>query len=224
MKPIIVTAYNGNIDPRIVKYQSMVVDKLRGDIPFFAYDYTGSDMLHGDVCNKLVHKMFYEYQEGADCILFLDIDAIPLSRKALEWTFKQAYDGVLVGNAQRSNHYENDQHMFAAVSYACFTRETFEKAGSPTMCYSKKYDCSELLTINCEKANIPVELLLPSHSDSPNQDGEYWSLADKMPKYGIGTTFNNKHMEISYHLFCSRFHKFNRYFYDKCHAIINDAL
>jgi hypothetical protein len=219
-RPIIVTGYNSNIDPLVVSYQKMVVDKLRGDIPFFSYDYTGSDMLHGDVCNKLIHKLFYEYQEGADCILFLDIDCIPLSKEAIEWTFEQAYNGILVGNAQRSNHYKNDQHVYAVISYCCFTRETFEKAGSPTMSFSKKYDVSELLTVNCGEKNIPVNLLMPKHSESPNQDGEYWNLADGMPKYGIGTTFSNGVMDISYHLFCSRFNKYSKLFYDKCHSII----
>ncbi len=220
MKPIIVTGYNDKIDSRIVNYHSMVVDKIRGDIPFYAYNYTGSDMMHGDVCNKLIHRVFYEYQNGADCILFLDIDCIPLSKEAIEWTFKTAYSGHLVGNIQRSNHYENDEHVFAAISYACFTRETYEKAGSPTMCFSKKYDCSELLTVNCEKANIPVTLLVPSHTESPNEDGEYWSLTKSLPKYGIGTTFSYNGNDISYHLFCSRFHKYNNLFLEKCHQII----
>lgn len=220
MRPIIVTGYNDKIDPKVVSYQKMVVDKLRGAIPFFAYDYTGSDMLHGDVCNKLIHKMFYEYQEGADCVLFLDIDCVPLSRKALEWTFERAYSGELVGNAQRSNHYENGQHVYAAISYAAFTRETYENAGSPTMSFSKKYDCSELLTVNCSKNNIPINLLMPTHSESANEDGEYWNLADGMPKYGIGTTFSNGEFDVSYHLFCSRFHKYNKLFFNKCHNII----
>lgn len=220
MRPIIVTAHNDKIDSRIVYYQKMVVEKLKGSIPFFTYDYTGSDMLHGDVCNKLIHKMFYEYQEGADCILFLDIDCIPLSSQAIEWTLNEAYSGKLIGNAQRSNHYQNDQHVFAAISYAAFTRDTFERAGSPTMCFSKKYDCSELLTINCEKNNIPVNLLMPNNSESPNEDGEYWNLADGMPQYGIGTTFSNGKMDISYHLFCARFNKYNTLFLNKCHDII----
>ena len=220
MRPIIVTGYNNNIDPRVVNYQRMAVDRIRGSIPFFAYDYSGSDMLHGDVCNKIIHKIFYEYQEGADCILFLDVDCIPLSEKAIAWTLEQAYAGQLVGNAQRSNHYDNDQHVFVAISYAAFTRETYEKAGSPTMAFSKKYDCSELLTVNCEKNNIPVNLLMPSHSESPNEDGKYWDLADGMPKYGIGTTFSNGKMDISYHLFCSRFNKYNKLFLNKCHNII----
>lgn len=220
MRPIIATGYNNKINPKVIEHQRMVVDKIRGSIPFFTYDYTGSDMLHGDVCNKLIHKLFYEYQESADCILFLDIDSIPLSEKAISWTFEQAYSGKLVGNAQRSNHYDNDEHLFAAISYAAFTRDTYEKAGSPTMAFSKKYDCSELLTVNCEKNNIPVTLLLPSGSELPNEEGEYWELTRGMPEYGIGTTFTNGEIDISYHLFCSRFNKYDKLFLNKCNNII----
>jgi len=220
MRPIIVTPYNNKVDVSIVYHQREVVNKLRNGIPFIPYDYTGSDMLHPDACNKLMHKVFYEYQEGADCVLFLDIDCIPLSREMLEWTFHQAYSGRLIGNAQRSNHYQNDQHVYAAPSYFCFTRETFEKAWSPTMSFSKKYDCGELLTVNCRKVGIPVDLLMPRTYDSLNHDGGLWNLADGMPKYGIGTTFSNSHTDVSYHLFCSRFGEHNKYFVDKCRQIL----
>lgn len=220
MRPIIVTGYDKNISIDIVFHQKQVVDKLRRGIPFFSYNYSGSDLLHGDVCNKLVHKMFYEYQEGADCILILDIDCIPLSSETLEWTFHRAYSGSLVGNAQRSNHYDNNQHVFAAPSYLCFTRDTFEAAGSPTLSFSKKYDCSELLTVNCRKHGIPVDLLMPISYDSLNEDGKLWDLADGMPKYGIGNTYSNGKDPVSYHLFCSRFNKFDNYFIRKCKEVL----
>jgi hypothetical protein len=221
VRPIIVTPYNSAVDVSIVYHQREVVNKLRSGIPFMPYDYTGSDLLHPDACNKLVHRVFYEYQEGADCVLFLDIDCIPLSREALEWTFYQAYSGKLVGNAQRSNHYKNDQHVYAAPSYFCFTRETYESAWSPTMSFSRKYDCGELLTVNCRKAGVPVELLMPKSYDSTNLDGELWDLADGMPKYGIGTTFSNGHLDVSYHLFCSRFGVHTKYFVDRCKQILH---
>lgn len=220
MRPIIVTGYNKNIDVEIVYHQKMVVNKLRRGIPFFPYDYTGSDMLHGDVCNKLIHKLFYEYQEGADCILLIDIDCIPLSSEAIEWTFHQAYAGQLIGNAQRSNHYENGQHVYVAPSYLCVTRETYENAWSPTMSFSKKYDCGELLTVNCRKNNIPVRLLMPIGYDSLNEEGKLWDLADGMPKYGIGTTFSNGTNAVSYHLFCSRYNQYNHYFVNRCRNIL----
>ena len=103
-------------------------------------------MNHGDILNKAVHKIFYEM--GADCILIVDIDAIPLSTEALEETLHIAYSGHVVGNIQRSNHCDNDKHVYVGSSYNCFTRYTYENAGSPTMCYNAKYDTCELLTVN----------------------------------------------------------------------------
>lgn len=220
MRPVIVTGFNKNINIDIIFYQKEVINKLRKNIPFFSYDYSGSDMLHGDVCNKLIHKLFYEYQETANSILILDVDCIPLSSEAIEWTFHQAYSGKLVGNIQRSNHYENEQHVYVAPSYLCITKETYEKAMSPTMAYSNKYDCGELLTINCEKNNIPIEFCMPVQSDSLNYEDKLWDLADGMPKYGIGTTFSNGRNLISYHLFCSTFNKYNHFFVNKCKEIL----
>lgn len=220
MRPIIVTAYNKQIDPGIVYHQHMVVEKFRNDIPFFPYNYTGSDMMHGDALNRLVHMMFYEYRQGADCIVVLDIDCVPLSAEALEYTVMSAYEGRLVGNAQRSNHYDNNQHVYAAPSYMAFTKQTYERAGYPTMNFSHKYDCGELLTVGCERAGVPVELFMPSKYDSPNELGELWDLADGMPKYGIGTEFSHRGRPISYHLFCSRFNQYNHLFYAKCNQLL----
>ena len=221
MNPLIVTAYNDKIDPKVVTYQSMVVDKLRNGIPFYSWNYSGHDLYHGDVCNKLIHRAFYEYTNtNIDCILFLDIDAIPLSTEAIEYTLDLAYKGQLVGNAQRSNHYDNNQHVFAAVSYAAFTKETYEQAGSPTMAYNKKFDVSEIMTFNCEREKIPVTFFMPTHYEEIPEDGNLWNLADDMPKYGIGTTFGHNGKDLSYHLFSSRFHKYNNLFYNKCHNII----
>ena len=220
MRPIIVTAYNQAIDVDVVYLQQKVVNKFRKNIPFYTYNYSGTDLNHSDVCNKLVHKMFYEYQEGADCILILDIDCIPLCSEAIEYTFHMAYEGNLVGNIQRSNHYENNQHLFVAPSYICFTRNTFEEAGSPTLAFSKKYDVAELLSIGCRKNNIPIIFFMPTSSDSPNDDGEYWNLKDGMPSYGIGTTFSIGNKHVNYHLFCSRFKQYNHFFINTCQQIL----
>lgn len=220
MRPIIVTAYNQQIDAGIVYHQQLVVNKFRNGIPFFPYNYTGSDMMHGDALNRLVHKMFYEYQQGADCMLILDIDCVPLSTQALENTIHAAYQGCLVGNAQRSNHLQNNQHVYAAPSYLAFTKQTYEQAGSPTMNFNHTYDCGELLTVNCTRHQIPVKLLMPTCYDSLNPDGELWKLADGMPKYGIGTQFAWNGHPTSYHLFCSRFQQYNHLFYSKCQQLM----
>lgn len=221
MKPIIISTYNNQIDPRIAMYQKMVIDKFRHQTPFLSinYPYTSDEMLHGDILNKYVHHAFYTL--GADCILLLDVDAVPLSTQAVITTLHYAYQNYLVGNIQRSNHYNNQQHTYCAPSYCCFTREVYEAAGSPTMSYNSQYDTGELLTVNAAKNSIPIIKFMPTKIDAPiNPQGEYWDLADGMPKYGIGTTFSFDGNDISYHLFSSRDHIFNNYFFDRCHSLI----
>lgn len=223
MRPAIFTTFNNAIDKRIPVYQSMVIEKFRDDIPFFPvhYTYPETDFLHGDILNKVVHRLFYE--RGADCILMLDVDAIPVSKEALDFTFDFAYKGYLVGNAQRSNHIQNNKHVYVAPSYACFSKDTYEAAGCPTMIYNHMGDNLEQFCFNCEKLKMPVEKLLPYEVEAPyNEEGDYWDLADDMPKYGLGTTFAYKEKPISYHLFSARYNqeKNLKRFFNKCHSII----
>ena len=221
MNPVIFTCFNGVIDPSLYNYQKMVIDRYRGNIPFFAfkYPYLEDEMLHGDLLNKYTHMLFYE--KGFDCILIIDTDCIPLSSQALEYTFKKAYEGKLVGNIQRANHLTNNKHVYAASSYICFSHDTYENLGRPSHCYSNVGDTCEQFTYNAERAGVPVELFMPKHVEEPyNDSGDYWELGDGMPKYGLGTTFGTKELDISYHLFSSRLNKYNKLFFNKCHNII----
>lgn len=221
MKPVIFTCFNQAIDPKLIHYQTMVMEKYRGNIPFFVvkYPYLEDEMLHGDILNKYTHGLFYE--KGFDCILIIDTDCIPLSKKALEYTFEKAYQGSLVGNIQRANHLNNGQHVYAASSYICFSHETYVRIGRPTHCYSNDGDTCEQFTYNAERSGVPLELFMPKHYDSSfNEKGDLWDLKDGMPKYGIGTTFGTPELDISYHLFSSRQHKFNKLFFNKCHNIL----
>lgn len=220
-KSIIVTTYNHQIEENLASYQYMVMNKFRGDIPFIAYKYpyVHEQMTHGDMLNKYVHDLFYDM--GADCILFIDIDCIPLNKECIETTFELAYGGNLVGNIQRANHYQNNEHVYVGSPYICFTREIYEAAGCPTMRYTHHGDTCEQMTYNCERSGIPVIKFMPVETESPiNDDGDYWPLAKGMPQYGIGTTYKYNDQIMNYHLFSSRVHKFNKLFYNKCHEVI----
>lgn len=228
MYPIIFTSYNQVVDPIIAQLQGSVIEKFRNGIPFLPlnYGFTEDILLHGDILNKAIHKVFYEI--GADSIFIMDVDAIPLSTESIEETLHLAYQGHLVGNIQRSNHLNNNQHVYVGSSYLCFTRETFERAGSPTMCYNNTYDTVEIFSVNAEKIGIPITKFMPIKVDSPwtGSDGVegYWDLADGMPQYGIGTTFEYNNKPMSYHLFCSRVNTYNKFFIDKCNEILNQNL
>jgi len=221
MKPVIFTCHNHLIEPKIVEYQTRVLDKIRGTIPFvnLRYNFTLDQFDHGDVLNRGIIQLFY-YQ-GYDAILILDIDAIPLNTVTLMKTFELAYAGNLVGNIQRANHCNNGQHTYAAPSYFCFTRDTYEMVGSPNLSHTNKYDTGEMLTVNCERFGIPVTKFMPMHSEAPvTPEGTYWDLADGMPKYGHGTTFEYNGMPMSYHLFNSVRNEHSQLFYDKCEQLL----
>lgn len=221
MKPIIVTTYNHRIDPRVPAYQSMVFEKLRGTIPFmpFKYPYEEDEMYHGDILNRVVHRVFYEM--GGDALFIIDVDCIPLSSNAIKTVFDLVEAGHLVGNIQRSNHIQNNQHVFVAPSCIAFSEETFMKLMCPSFTYNHIGDTAEQFTYNAEKENVPVTYFMPSDVESPyNEEGEYWDLKDGMPKYGIGTTFSYNNEPMTYHLFSSRYNSHTKFFLDKCHSIL----
>lgn len=220
-KPIIVTLYNHQVDENLVHYQTMVMNKYKGKIPFlpFKYLYEQGELDHGDILNKYVHDLFYDM--GADCVLFIDVDCVPLNQECIDTTFELAYQNKLVGNIQRSNHLENNKHTYVGSPYICFTKELYESIGCPTLRYTHHGDACEQLTFNCEEKGIEVVKFNPVYSEMPyDDDGNYWELGENMPKYGIGTTYEYEGNLMTYHLFCSRKHKFNQLFYNKCHKII----
>jgi hypothetical protein len=220
MNPVIFTCYNQVIEPKMINLQRQVVDKFRGTIPYreliYNFDMTLFD--HGDILNRALTHIFYH--SAHDCVLIIDVDAIPLSSRALDITFDLAYQGHVVGNIQRSNHCENDQHVYVASSYACFTRETYEYCGNPNLSYTNKYDTLEMLTVNAERFNRPVTMFMPYHVTCPTDTGEYWPLKDGMPVYGMGTTFSYRNEPLTFHLFGSAHQKWNQIFYDKCKSIL----
>jgi replicative DNA helicase len=132
MKPVIFTSFNNDIDPRFHEYQAKIMKKFGLEKIYhpLKYEFHYSIMTHGDVLNKFVNSLFYEH--GFDCILIMDIDCIPLSREGIEKVFEYAEDGCLVGNIQRSNHIQNNKHLYAASSFICFTKDLYRQIGRPS--------------------------------------------------------------------------------------------
>ncbi len=199
----------------------MVVDKFRGNIDFVSvyHEYPNTKLNHGDLLNIWVNRLFNT--TDCDCLLLLDIDCIPLSKESLDLTFELAYKGNLVGNIQRSNHISNNQHVFVAPSFLTISKLTYKELGRPTFSDTEQGDVAEQLTYNAEKIQLPCVYYMPKHTEL-FPDGESWALADGMPKYGIGTTFEFKGQEMSFHLFQSRLGRWNKLFYNRCHQIVNE--
>lgn len=220
MNPLIFTCYNHLIDPKIVEYQKAVINKFDCGIPFKAhkYDFLLGEWGHGDLLNKAISDFLY--YRGYDALLILDVDAIPLSSEAVLTTFELAYEGNLVGNIQRANHLPS-VGTYVAPSFMCFTRDTLELAGNPSMSETSRTDVAGIFTKSCERFNIPTVRYLPTHSEAPALDtGEYWYLGEGLPTYGHGTTFSHNGKPMSYHLFNSARATFNDNFYRKCEDIL----
>jgi hypothetical protein len=202
--PCIVSLYQSNINKITVDLQKQVVDKFNAsNIEHYQLFVPDLNADHGDYMSD---ALVFTESNKHDAIMFLDIDCIPLSCKSIEYFFSRAYDGVLIGDIQRSNHIDNGQHVFAAPHNITFTIELYNKLNRPTFKPTHRGDTAEELTFLAEENNIEVELIMPIRYDaSPHYFGwekmyvPYWTLASGMPNYGIGTTFGNHIGELWWH-------------------------
>lgn len=223
-KRCIFSCSNFQVERKISTLQSKVLEKIN-KIPnckneSLFYNAGEEELYHDKVLDYAFDKLFYEM--GYDTILLLDVDCIPLNLEALEYTFERAEQGILVGNIQRANHIQNNKHVYVAPSALCITKNIYEKLGKPSFGYSNRGDVGEEITYIAESMDIPIEYYMPSKfEDIPIDINRPWPLADGMPEYGIGTTFVNQYgKEMFYHLFQSRFGRFNDRFFVKCAEIL----
>ena len=224
MNPCIATIFMKNIDPVILENQKKVLEKFnKSNISHYP---VLTDAPPGYTMDKLIDMLG---ERGHDAIMFLDIDALPLNDKALDYLFEQAYAGKVIGSAQRSNHIQNNQHIFAAPHNITFTVATYRKIGNPSFNPNHRGDVAEEVTFKAEENNVPVEIIMPLRYDAPpiRMDWEpkdsppYWDLADGMPKYGIGTTFGTEGNEMFWHMYQSFYPGQKERFIKKCEDILN---
>ena len=239
--PCIVSIFRKNVDPYTVGLQKSVVEKFNPkkikhyqfqlELPHgVAIDYFWTQ--NGVAIDKFMEATGNrDVPQGSahDAVLILDIDAIPLCERAIEKFFDAAYAGKLIGNAQRSNHLDNDNHLFAASSCAAISLGTFVSIGRPSAYENPpRSDVLEEYTWEAERAGVEVELLMPKRFERPpvrfEWEGEqppYWNLKDDI-NYGVGTTFGDDEGDLFYHQFqiCQADHQ--KMFQQKCEQVLND--
>jgi hypothetical protein len=213
-----------NIDAKTVENQQKVVEKFnKSNIQHYS---VLTEANPGYTMDNLIDML---ESRGHDAIMFLDIDCVPLNDGALDYMFNKAYDGVLIGDAQRSNHIENGQHVFCAPHNVTFTIDLYRNLGNPSFLPNYRGDVGEELTFKAREANIPIEIIMPLRYDAPpiRMDWEpkdlppYWDLADGMPKYGVGTTFGNDNGDLFWHNY-QIFHPGQQErFWNKCEELLN---
>jgi hypothetical protein len=189
LKACISAVYFENIPLEIAAYQTRVVDRFNvGGYPFYQ-NLVHSTVGHGAAIDWFLERNWREL--GYDVLLFLDIDCIPLSPVAIDYYLERAAAGLLVGNIQRSNHIENNEHLFVAPSAMALSIETYEKIGQPSAVATARGDVGEEFTFAAEEKGVGIEVTLPSRYDTKPRECEYWPLKPGMPVYGCGTTFTH---------------------------------
>lgn len=232
----IVSYFMSNIDEKTVKLQKEVVQKFnKSKYPHLVFN---GDVRHGSsidyfwALNGITLPAFKDaninQQVDFDVALILDIDCIPLSEFAIDHLVQEAANGKLIGNAQRTNHLDNNQHVFAAPSASAVSRESFLKMGTPSALETGRSDVLEEYTWSAESSQIKVDLLMPLRYDKAPERYEwegdqppYWPLADGMPPYGIGTTYGLDGKDAFYHNFQIRMPGQQERFWQKCNEVLS---
>lgn len=201
----IVSFYMDNIDPAIVASQKAVVEKFnKRGYPHYQIHTNISHAQSMDYFWGLngIYKVPMRFPNlSHDIVFFLDIDAVPLTDHAIDYYIESASRGVLIGNIQRSNHIQNNQHVFAAPSAVAVHREIFKAIGAPSAIPTNRSDVCEEYTWKAEETGVKVELMMPLCYDRRPTEVESWALKDGMPVYGQGTTFGNDMGGLFYHHF-----------------------
>lgn len=227
--PCIVSLFMNNIEQKTVELQRKVVEKFnKSNIQFYHVLTEGS---HGYSMNEVIRVV---KEKGHDAILFLDIDCVPVNYTAIDYMFRRAYDGVLIGDAQRSNHIENGEHVFAGAHNVCFTIDLFERVGSPSLEPNHRGDVAEELTFRTKENMLKVELLMPLRYEAPplrmawepKDSPPYWPLAKGMPVYGRGTTYgltddSGATQDMFWHCWQSFHPGQQERFWAKCEELLN---
>ena len=193
----IVTFFMNNLSMDTVKKHAETVTKFnKSKVPHY---HINTPMNHGASMDYIWHMMGLKHKtfgEQAvekkfdhDVVFFLDVDALPLNDRAIDFFIKEAANGRLIGNIQRTNHIQNMQHVFAAPSAVALSVDTFLSLGKPSAIPNHRSDVGEEYTWEAERVGVPFELLMPLRFDAPPAECPSWALKDGMPVYGRGTTF-----------------------------------
>lgn len=232
----IISFFMDNIDRKTVDYQKAIVQKYnKNNYPHYimktasphgvSIDYFWT--VNGVEVHTLANKGIKQKVDH-DIVFMLDIDAIPLHEDAFDVYIEEAAKGKIIGNAQRTNHIQNNQHVFAAPSASAISRETFIKIGAPSALETARSDVLEEYTWNAEACGVSVDLVMPLRYDRPpmryaweDDTVPYWPLADGMPVCGLGTTYGRDGKDLFYHNFQIRMPGQEHFFWEKCESVLN---
>lgn len=210
MNVIIVSFYMSNINPEVVRHQKMVMDKLYPNSNFLQIS---TQYRHGQSMDLFL------FQRKEDIVVFLDIDAIPLTTSSIPKIIEMTENGSkIAGSPQRSNHIENNEHIFIAPSTLAINPQLYRDLGCPSALETSRGDVAEEWTYALEERGGSIaELDLMGFETEPH--GERWYLrGDQI--YGLNTTFGINGQELFFHAFQGRMASQQQSFINKCKSIL----
>lgn len=232
----IVSLFMDNIHQKTVEMHREVVQKMNPqNYPSYQFK---ANMRHGvfldyfwglnGVKAGVLKQENIQQNFNYDVVIILDIDCVPLQPNAFELYAAEAYNGNLIGNAQRTNHLNNGKHVFAAPSASAISKQTYVKIHAPSALETDRSDVLEEYTWAAESFGVPVKKIMPLRYDRAplRYDWEkdqppYWELGDNMPVYGMGTTYGDQeHGELFWHNFQIRLPGQEQMFWKKCEEIL----
>jgi len=199
----------GNIPKEVIKYQKKVFDYFNVPLEQIKVEFhNGESVSHAEAIESYLFTCTRETNK-TNFIIF-DIDCIPLNLKALEYYAQSIEKGILIGPMQRSNHINNNKHIYCGPCALGFNKTIYK----PTKFYpSYRADTGEELTYMVEEMRIKTIKLAPSHVELLK-----WPLKnDNILEFGEGTTYNN----MIYHAFNSRYGGSKR-FIRKCKEVLKE--
>lgn len=193
MRVAVVSVYMGNLPRWVIDAQDAVVRRF---LPRHDDDVVWTQLhthaRHGEALDAFIKA------SDAEIFVIFDIDAIPLSEAAIAYLINRAKSGVLAGIIQRSNHIDNNRHVYVAPSVMAFSRDTFLRIGEPSFLETDRGDVGEELTYLADAAGVAVELLRPHKVLGPKQ----WALdGSDEPQYGNATVYAVDGQPAFYHQF-----------------------
>lgn len=227
---IIFSLYMKNIIPAMRDGQKAVAESLGIKI-----NQMETPLSHAQSIDQLMVWINSQPDHKDSSVLWLDIDALPLRKGVVEYIFGKAEKGELCGIAQRSNHINNNQHIYCGSPLVCLSMETWRKMGLPSAGPTNRGDVCEEWTYKAEELGIPVTRFYPTRFKAPpiRQQWEtdtrpYWPLENDRPErhYGRGTfyaipEFDKSWDPVIYHQFQAFYPGSCEMFVEECKKLVN---
>ncbi len=183
---LITSLYWKNVSAEIVDGQRRVFERLGLTV----VQHQAHGLRHGLFMDQMLERAGED-----DTLLFVDIDAFPLTREIVERAFAFAEAGGVFAVAHAANHLPGAETPYAGPMFLCVSRRTWDRVGRVSMLEGPQTDVGQAFTFALKAHGVPIELLWPNFVCIPR-----WALGPRAAT-GIGTFYGDSSV---FHLFESR--------------------